>query len=433
MWLEKLHLHNFRGFHDLSLTFQRECTVLIGINGSGKTSVLDAAAIALGSFLAGLDGVAANSLHSEDVRYAMYEQGSSVTRERQYPVVVQGCLHMQDDSSLTWSRELQGDGGRTTTRHAKELMDYASHLQKRIRDGQIDTVLPLIAYYGTGRLWARKQSRTLPNGRKRSGLTSRIRGYKDCLDASFNTQMMLDWFEKMTYQQLQDEKRIPELQAVEEAMASCYAGMDDSAVEVKVRYSVKYEELEILIKHKDGSLEYLPLHQLSDGIRTVLTMVADIAYRAAVLNPQMFSDCIAKTPGIVLIDEIDMHLHPAWQKNIVRDLMHTFPQLQFIFTTHAPSVLANIESKNIRILHENQVTIPDIKSYGRNVNDIVHELMGTEVRPKEVLELLASFNDDIDAGRMEDAAKKLQTLKEKLGKQDQDVMDAQMSFDLENL
>lgn len=82
MWLQSLILKNFREFEKFTVTFEKRCTVLIGVNGSGKSSVLDAAAIALGSLLAGLDGISTNSLHPEDVRYAMYEQGSSVTRER---------------------------------------------------------------------------------------------------------------------------------------------------------------------------------------------------------------------------------------------------------------------------------------------------------------------------------------------------------------
>lgn len=162
-------------------------------------------------------------------------------------------------------------------------------------------------------------------------------------------------------------------------------------------------------------------------------MVADIAYRTAVLNPQMLNDCVQQTPGVVLIDEIDMHLHPAWQKNIVSDLMRTFLHLQFILTTHAPSVLANIDSQSIRILREDRADVPKVKSYGRNVNDIIYEVMGTEVHPTEIIKLIEGFNDDIDAGKLDEAQNKLQELREKLGNHDQDVLDAQMSYDLEIL
>ena len=281
MWLKELILENFREFVKFTVTFEEKCTVLIGVNGSGKSSVLDAAAIALGSFLAGLDGISTNSLHPEDVRYAMYEQGSSVTRERQYPVSVKGKLMTEDGSLIKWSRELNGDGGRTTNRNAKAMMDYAARLQKNIRDGKINTVLPLIAYYGTGRLWARKQTRRGQGMKRRSGVASRINGDKDCLDAASNVQMMLDWFEKMTYQQLQEECRIPELQAVEHAMAICYTGMDERADAVKVRYSVKYEELEISIFTNGYSTPSISIVSFVAAVDLVIVVVPlDISLNA---------------------------------------------------------------------------------------------------------------------------------------------------------
>lgn len=431
MWLQSLRLENFRSFEQLDVKFQKDYTVLIGVNGSGKTAILDAAVIALGSFLAGLDGISTNSLHAEDVRYAMYEQGSVATREKQYPVVVQGQLGISEKSALVWSRELNGEGGRTTIRNAKAIMEYAAQLQKKVRSGNEDTILPLIAYYGTGRLWAKKQTRSIRSAKRRLGPSSRILGYKDCLDAISNTQLMLDWFQKMTYQQLQDGELIPELQAVQQAMANCYRNMDLNAVDVKIRYSVKYEELEIVIKRKNDTLEYLPLHQLSDGIRTILTMVADIAYRMAVLNSFLLDECIRKTPGIVLIDEVDMHLHPAWQKNIIQDLRSTFPQVQFIVTTHAPSILANTSNKNIRVLENGKIFEPLIKSYGRNIDEIMYELMRTQVRPDSVTALISTFYQMLDKGDLVEAKNKLEELRALLGDNDQTVLDAQMAYDLE--
>ena len=184
MWLQSLTVENFRSFEQLTVAFQKDYTVLIGVNGSGKTAILDAAVIALGSYLAGLDGVSTNSLHAEDVRYAMYEQGSTATREKQYPVVVQGQLQVDEGNILEWSRELNGEGGRTTIRNAKVIMEYATQLQKDVRGGKLDTILPLIAYYGTGRLWAKKQTRNARTTKRRLGPSTRILGYKDCLDAA---------------------------------------------------------------------------------------------------------------------------------------------------------------------------------------------------------------------------------------------------------
>ena len=103
-----------------------------------------------------------------------------------------------------------------------------------------------------------------------------------------------------------------------------------------IDYDAEAEDIEIQMFFCDGKTEVLPLSYLSDGAKSILTIVADIAYRMAVLNPQLLGDVIQKTDGIVLIDEIDMHLHPSWQRRIIGSLHKTFPNVQFIFTTHSP-------------------------------------------------------------------------------------------------
>ena len=202
---------------------------------------------------------------------------------------------------------------------------------------------------------------------------------------------------------------------------------------MQVRFSVKYAELEIVVHHPGGELEYLPLHLLSDGIRTILSMVADIAYRMAVLNPQLLGNVLKETDGIVLIDEIDMHLHPAWQRRIIQDLLRIFPKVQFIFTTHAPTVLTNTGNENLRILEQGQVHRPAAKSYGRNLAAIMGEIMGTEARPGEVLAKIAQFNDALDQGNLDKAKTLLRWLERKLGPDDQDVVNAQIALDLEGI
>jgi predicted ATP-binding protein involved in virulence len=113
-----------------------------------------------------------------------------------------------------------------------------------------------------------------------------------------------------------------------------------------ISYSLSREEL---VAHHDQHGE-LPVEMLSDGIRNMIGMVADIAFRATKLNPQLGSGAAQGTPGIVLIDEVDMHLHPAWQQVVLQGLLSAFPRMQFIVTTHSPQVLSTVPSQSIRIL-----------------------------------------------------------------------------------
>lgn len=429
MHLCKMELENFRCFSDLSIDFHERQTVLIGANGSGKSAILDAVALALGSYLAGVDGAKSNAIHHDDVREKMFFHGSIPTREPMYPSRISALAECASGKKMKWSRSLNRAGGRTTVKDAHPVMDFAAELQQRVRQGDEEAILPLVAYYGTGRLWNQKQTHMVK--KKTQPAKSRFKGYEDCLDAATNEKRMLQWFSRMTYAQLQDGKVLPELFAVEKAMADCYAGIDREAVDTNIRFNVKTDELELLVQRKQGALEYLPLNLLSDGIRTILNMVADIAYRMAVLNPQLLGEALQRTDGIVLIDEIDMHLHPAWQKRILKDLCHIFPKIQFIVTTHAPSVLVNIPRENIRILENGQVRVPNQHTYGREVSAVLTETMQTDVVPVEIRKNFQLLYQAVDQKDLPRAEQILENLKDILGENDGKVIDAQIAIDME--
>lgn len=433
MYIKSIELHNFRCFEDLKVDFHPQCNVLVGRNGAGKSSVLDGLSIALGSYLNAIDGAVGNSIHQDDVHYRMYLNGSGVNREQQFPSVITAEAYdsgNDKNTDLWWERRLNSSKGRTTVKTAKEISNYAKSMQERVRKGDAKVILPVIAYYGTGRLWAKKQERQKFRDKSPE---SRLKGYQDCLLPTANERMMLDWFTKMTMLRLQEEREIPELFVVEGAMADCYREVFPEAKRVSIRYSVKYGELEIQTISENDEVEYLPLHLLSDGIRTILNLVADIAYRMAVLNPGLLKEVLQKTSGVVLIDEIDMHLHPAWQKHILKDLCRVFPKVQFIVTTHAPSVLVNVPNDQIRVIDKHDVYTPMRKTYGRNIQAVMEELMGAKVRPEDILENIAGIDDAIDAGKLDEAENLLNKLRIRLGDDDQDVISAQIALNLEKM
>ncbi|HGY9039151.1 TPA: AAA family ATPase, partial [Escherichia coli] len=112
---------------------------------------------------------------------------------------------------------------------------------------------------------------------------------------------------------------------------------------------LQYTENEVrLVLAKDDLL--LDAQQLSQGEKTILTLVGDLTRRLVLLNPKLNNPLQGK--GIVLIDEVDLHLHPSWQQNIIEKLQHTFPNVQFIITTHSPQIVSTVPSKCLRILEE---------------------------------------------------------------------------------
>ena len=131
------------------------------------------------------------------------------------------------------------------------------------------------------------------------------------------------------------------------------------------------QELDVYYSESDGQRMRIPLSQLSDGYKGVISLVADIAYRMATLNPQLGMDILEKVDGVVLIDEVDLHLHPAWQQKVLNNLTDIFPNVQFIVTTHAPSVINSVKKENIRMLSDGEVVETDNQVYGKDINSVL--------------------------------------------------------------
>lgn len=429
MKIEKLRIKNFRCYEDIELELKEDYTVLVGINGAGKTTVLDAISIALGGYISNFDGMGIYGINKSDSHYKMYELGSRIEREHQFPVEI-SVAGKVENKNIKWYRALNKENGRTTNTGAKEIIAYAADVQEKVKAGNKEILLPLIAYYGTGRLWMQKREKSSKDNKENF---SRLKGYVDCLDSASNEKLMLKWFEKMTYLELQEAEKIPELETVKRALNKSYEIIDESIDKADFSYKVKSGELEVSIKRKNGTVESLPLRTLSDGIKSTMSMIADIAYRMAVLNPQLLDNILLETSGIVLIDEIDMHLHPSWQSKIIKVLTETFPKIQFIFTTHSPSVISNILNENILVLDNLEIYKLNDKTYGRDIESIVREVMRTEVRPQEIVKKLKKFNELLDDGKIKDARELLKSLEEVLGQNDTNIIDARISLELEEI
>lgn len=426
MKIRTLYLQNFRCFENIKLELNKDYTVLVGINGAGKSTILDALSIALGGFLAGFDNVKSNSILQTDAHCKAWEIGSRIDVQAQYPVVVEVEAQVGLGAhNIAWSRSLNGTGRRTTYGNTKSIAEYANALQQNIRNGE-KCILPLVAYYGTGRLWMQKRNKTDNSVDKK--MLNRQMGYLDCLDVASNDKQMLKWFEEMTYIQLQENRLVPELEAVNRALSKCYKSSDSEIKDARFIYNVKKHELEIQI-YKTYGIEKLPVRMLSDGEKGIISLVADIAYRMALLNPDML-ESVLDTPGVVLIDEIDMHLHPTWQKKIINDLVTIFPCVQFVFTTHSPSVLVNIPNKNIRVLDHHQLYVPQSKTYGRSVEEVLHEIMDVDVRPEDVTMLINNFSSAVDSEDLAKAKKYLDQMRELLGNESREVIESQIALDL---
>lgn len=424
MKIKNIKLKNFRCFEELVIELNERCNVIVGVNGAGKSTILDALAISIGTYFAKIPTAYSLPIQKEDVLRKSYLTGSIISTEYQFPVVI-STEGIANGKFIEWSRELNGLKNKTTVKNASNLIEVGHIQQQNIQNGVTDTTLPIFAYYGTGRLYKKKNNRITKLDIKKS---SRLDGYTDALSLGTNEKQLLRWFEDMTLIKIQEDREIPELKTVKTAIEKCFKIGNKDVTDVSINYSVKSKDIEVSYR-KNNEIEKLPLHMFSDGIRITLTMVADIATRMAKLNPQLL-DNVLETPGVILIDEIDMHLHPSWQSRIITSLLETFTNIQIITTTHSPIVISNIESEYLRILKNNEIMNPST-NYNRELDDIVNNIMETDYRPEEVRNLINQINQNIDNEELEEAKELLDNLKDILGETDSEVISARNSIELE--
>lgn len=427
MFLKSMVLHNFRCFSDLEVNFNNRLTVIVGNNGAGKSTVLEAATIAAGTLTSAMDGLTNYGIKKSDAHYKCFDLGSNVDVQPQFPVEITATGDIEGEEK-TWSRNLNSAKGRGGLASAKELTAVAEKYQERMRSGDKELKLPIISYYGTGRLWDQHREKKSDTFEK----NNRSNGYIDSLDGAANDKLMMKWFQKMMMQQLQRSQEIPEFTAVKMAMEQVFASITGFA-DVKVQFNLDTGDIDIIYFDKNNEHVRIPVSQLSDGYKCTISLIADIAYRMAILNPQLLDKVLTETEGIVLIDEIDLHLHPTWQKRILKDLMNIFPKVQFIVSTHAPEVINSAKSDSIVILKDNAVLPAADETYGKDANTILREVMEVSARPDDVRILFEQFYALLDKGEWSQAEAVIEKLESEIGNNDAEVNSCRVRLELEQM
>lgn len=399
--IDAIRLENFRCFGRLEIEFNRgprviqldgrdvevgPLTVIVARNGQGKSTVLDAVRVAFGTFTSAFDYPSPVHIAKSDIRIASDRNVSGPSFALPVTVEARGML---ESESVVWSRKLTKEKGRTSTKDARVATAFGKRLKEAVTgaDGEA-MVLPLIAYYGTARLW--KDHREADKDRPL--LKPRDFGYDYCMEDNSNYKAVYRWMTnallaEMTAHQIQAEPGTIalQLQAIRAALSGLLAreGLSDF-----LHYNYAFRELAVTQRHESVGQEpeniSIPVSMLSDGVRAVFSMAADIAFRCTKLNPQLGETACRETPGIILIDEVDQHLHPAWQQTVLDTLQAAFPMMQFVVTTHSPQVVSSVPNECVRIVGRNgSVSHVCRQTQGVESQDLLAEVFGTSPAPQD--------------------------------------------------
>ena len=373
MKLKSVEIENYRAIDELRLPLHPSLTVLHGDNAHGKTSVLSAIAVGLGKIPALLPGVSGIGFRKTDRR---------VSHE---PIQVA----LTATNGVEWRRRIIRPIPRVPSKRLKfgPLAIVERTLEEEIEpivnaelEGHEPLDLPIVAFYDTERAvfdnlsWRKDFGKDFP----------RFTALEGALSARANFRDFAEWFYAWENEELREQKkrrdfdyRLKELDAVRRAVTSMVPGASN--------LHIKHRPRRIMLSFSPGAgqSEDLSLNQLSGGYRIVLAVVGDLARRMAHGNPHL-TDPLA-SEAIVLIDEIELHLHPAWQQHILSDLTRTFPNTQFIASTHSPQVLTTLRPEQIVQLSREDDRIVAARApeptYGAEAGDVLNVVMGVDERP----------------------------------------------------
>ncbi len=371
MYLKELILENFRGFNKITLQLNRKNVVLVGTNGAGKSTILNATVILLSRIAESLSYGVSKKVNLNETDIKNGEQS----------LTLKCTVHYEG-----MERELEIKKIRAENEKSKPKLvvkdttkDIVAHLHQQLNEKQTFN-LPVFANYPVHRNVFEIPLKINPRHK-----FDQFSAYKNCFANSVDFRTFFEWFRRQEEIEIQKNSKSDsnyddkQLKAVRDAI---YQFMPDFS-DLKI---VRKGKLKVVITKGNQRLE---LNQLSNGERCTIAMVGDLARRLALANPGLENPLEGK--GIVLIDEIELHLHPAGQREIVNQLQSVFPNIQFILSTHSPQILGEIKSAQIFFVTENHngedIRVHQGQSlFGKDSNMILEQFMGAPEKNEEIKE-----------------------------------------------
>lgn len=470
MRIDKIELTNFRCFETFTLELHPQFTLLVGENGAGKSSLLHALRLILGAWLDPhrFDRWASSE---SDIHQKLVQKNNRQFLEFIYPCSVDVWSQIDSERILWGINQLTSDEKFIFAKNksAENIFDSIENLKINIeKDERLKHSFetwkehiesPVMLGFRSIFLAAMRSKNLKPavisffdpmNRSKKINYES-IKSFNRRSDNYIkeNASMLdvvswMKWREEAKLQSLTkffDKDNVdyllkasetddiatikkhlqlasastdaPELDAVSSAVCLC--------LENAVRFFYHIDSQQLRVEFSDDRI--LPYNVLSDGQRRIIGMVATLAWQAYQLNPHHGADAAKEAVGVVLIDELDLHLHPRWQREIIGNLTKVFPKIQFVATTHSPQVISTAKPEWLRVIAPGQTEALRVDAvHGRDSNAILRDVMGVSERPAWMERELDELNTLIENEKLKEAQALFKTLLMHLGPNDQTLM-----------
>lgn len=406
--LDELRLQNYRCFSECVATFHENLTVLIADNGGGKTAILDGVAVVLGQVVDELTGKRQSTgIVERDVRMV---PGADRVSTPQTPTRLD-ATGMVSGEEVEWAceRKKHEQTNRRSRKAIARLAPLVAAAKSALSaDTPQPTKLPLVAYYGSTRFshngyFGGKRRPKAPE------LTGRMDSYRDYLDPLFESTHFNAWYEE----KVNSVRTHVPTGAIRESSLFQHLAAIRAAVKRVLEptgwVDIDWDATQRCVVVEHPSQGRLPLATLSSGVRNMVAITADLAYRCVRLNPFLGEEAARSTPGVVLVDEVDLHLHPSWQQRVVGLLREAFPMVQFVLSTHSPQVLSTVEADSIRIVTvtdgRGQAKKPTLQTRGVESAEILAKVMEVYPVPQvEEAKWLSEYRALVETGQHKTAA-----------------------------
>ena len=403
MKIKSIEITNFRGFEYQKKSLNKDICVVIGNNTAGKTTLLKALQIGLGAFIQSMDSLPGGKAYlrnfsatdvfkkydSEKKDYLSNKANPSIHLEAQVYSndYEDGVLKTSSFEDISWTRKFKGTKTSHTQQDAGQIIDFVQKIERSRNEKKHNAVLPLLLSFGAKRT---SDSQLHNRGKAKERLSRVAKAYKLALHDKVDYEGAQNWLKHYDKDIADGKEFVGTREAFFDALHKAIPALSE--------IDFDRGEIEAVVSVTGHEPSRHHLSYMSDGLQSMVNIVSEIAHRCIELNGFLGNRSVSETPGVVIIDEVDLYLHPRWQRHVLKDLHEAFPKIQFIVSTHSPFIVQSLDNNNCLISFDNDV-LNGGEPFREGLEDIAQNRMGLKqkIRSKKFEEMERAAEDFFDA------------------------------------